>query len=148
MTKFRIIAAALGASIVFAAPVPLQAEMAHVLEDGLYEVSVSLDMGAMEDLNARKRVQICVGTGEGRSRGLFLLSGNIQLAHCPVTNLQEAGAALSFDIICEGINAGRASATYTLEPHAFEGRLAIRMGGKNMTMRESQSGRRIGDCPR
>lgn len=120
----------------------------HVLQSGLYEVAVTLDMGAMEDLNARKTVRICIRDDDaGGSRGLFLLSDNVQLAHCPVKNMQEAGTKLTFEIICEGIDAGRVSASYALEPQAFEGRLSMRMGGKNMTMRESQSGHRVGECP-
>jgi hypothetical protein len=31
-------------------------------------------------------------------------------------------------------------------PGAFEGRIAMVMGGKNMTMTEVQSGRRVGGC--
>jgi hypothetical protein len=31
-------------------------------------------------------------------------------------------------------------------PSAFEGRIAMVMGGKNMTMSEVQTGRRVGSC--
>jgi hypothetical protein len=53
---------------------------------------------------------------------------------------------LRFDILCEGRGAAWASAVYRLMPDAFEGRIAMVMGGKNMTMTEVQSGRRIGAC--
>ncbi|WP_334146715.1 DUF3617 domain-containing protein [Hyphomicrobium sp.] len=121
---------------------------AGTLRDGLYEVAVSLDMGALEDLNARKTAHVCVKTSStDGAHGLFLLSGLQQLERCPVKNVFETSAKLSFDIICDGIDAGRASATYALEPDAFEGRFSIRMGGKNMTMSEAQSGKRLGECP-
>lgn len=124
------------------------ASLAQNPRDGLYEVSVMLDMGQLEDLNARKTARVCVKSGAtGGVHGFFLLTDNIQLAHCPVKNVIEDDKKLTFDIVCDGIDAGRASATYTLEPDAFEGRYTMRMGGKNMTMRETQSGHRIGDCP-
>lgn len=126
---------------------PLTCE-AGTLRDGFYEVAVSLDMGVLEDLNARKTEHVCVkASAPDGAHGLFLLTGFQQLANCPVKNVVENSNTLSFDIICDGIDAGRASATYTLEPDAFEGRFSIRMGGKNMTMREAQSGKRVGECP-
>jgi hypothetical protein len=119
------------------------------LRDGLYRVSVMLDMGQTEDLNARKTIEMCVrADAPGGVYGFFLLTKNIQLAHCPVKNVVGDGKELTFDIICDGIDAGRASAIYTLESNVFEGRYLLRMGGKNMTMRETQSGYRIGDCPK
>jgi hypothetical protein len=37
---------------------------------------------------------------------------------------------------------------YELSPNAFNGRVAMVMGAKNMTMTEVQHGRRIGECTR
>jgi len=135
-----LVAGAFGALLpAVAADVPLR--------DGLYEVAVTLDMGATEDFNARKTVRRCVAADDDNgAHGLFLLSDNQPLAACPVRNFSTSGGALTFDIICEGTDAGRASAVYTFDQDGFEGRISIRMGGKNMTMRETQSGRRIGDC--
>lgn len=145
MKRAQVFFSVLSAAIAFGTGVRAED---GALRDGLYQVAVMLDMGVLEDLNARKSVKVCVkADAPGGAHGLFLLSDNIQLAHCPVKNVEEAKAKLTFDIICDGIDAGRVAATYTLEPDAFEGRLVMRMGGKNMTMREAQSGHRIGDCP-
>ena len=65
---------------------------------------------------------------------------------CPARNVRRHGAALSFDIVCEGPDAARARATYTLRPDGFAGRIAMVMGGKNMTMTELQVGYRVGRC--
>ena len=75
-----------------------------------------------------------------------MLSGNNPLARCPASNVRRDGAILRFDILCEGRGVAWARAVYTLEPGAFEGRIAMVMGGKNMTMTEVQTGRRIGPC--
>lgn len=135
--------------VIGASPLWAQGAWADSLQDGLYKVSVMLDMGQTEDLNARKTTEICVrADAPGDAHGFFLLTDNIQLAHCPVKNVVKGDKQITFDIICDGIDAGRASVVYTLEPDAFEGRYVMRMGGKNMTMRETQSGRRVGDCPK
>jgi hypothetical protein len=75
-----------------------------------------------------------------------VLSVNNPFAGCPARNVRWSGTDLSFDIVCEGRGAAKARATYTLLPGAFEGRIAMVMGGKNMTMTEVQVGRRVGGC--
>lgn len=77
-----------------------------------------------------------------------MLIDNIQLEQCPIKNVVKNDRTVSFEIVCDGVDAGHAWASYALESDRFEGRYSIRLGGKNMTMREAQSGRRIGECPR
>lgn len=118
-----------------------------LLHDGLYEVAVTYDMGATEDLTARQTTRVCLMAGDANGvHGLTVLTKSQPVAACPIKNVGQQGEVLTFDIVCEGTDAGRASAVFSLEQQAFEGRIAIRMGGKNMTMREAQSGRRVGDC--
>ena len=74
------------------------------------------------------------------------MSANNPLASCPASDVERDGATLRFDILCEGRGAARARAVYKLRPNAFEGRIAMVMGGKNMTMTEVQNGRRVGSC--
>jgi hypothetical protein len=75
-----------------------------------------------------------------------VLSVNNPFAGCPAKNVRLSGPELSFDIVCEGRDSAKARATYTLRPDAFEGRIAMVLGGKNMTMNEVQVGRRLGGC--
>ncbi len=122
---------------------------AHAGEDllaaGRYDVDVRLELPHVEDLNMKKTAAICVMPGG--SRGLTVLGDNNPLSHCPASNVRQDGSLLTFDIVCEGTNAARASASYTLAGETFRGRIAMRMGGKNMTMSETQVGRRVGACP-
>ena len=96
----------------------------------------------------KKTTAICVrpdsrdGTG-----GLAVLGDNNPLSRCPASNVRQDGKVLTFDIVCEGTNAARASASYILAGEAFRGRITMKMGGKNMTMSETQVGRRVGACP-
>ena len=49
------------------------------------------------------------------------LSENNPVARCPVSNVRQQGATLSFDIVCPGGNAAVASANYQPRRQAFEG---------------------------
>ena len=133
-----------GCLILLAAPVA--AEPA-ALESGNYEVEVKLELPHLEDMTQKKVVNLCLTAEPGPSvHGIAVLSDNNPLAKCPISNVRENGAELTFDIACEGKNSAHASAKYVLAPERFRGRITMQMGGKNMTMTEVQSGRRIGAC--
>ena len=118
-----------------------------LLQTGTYEVQVSLDLPNVEDTGAKKTATVCVSGPEGNdNRGLVVLSENNPLKSCPASNFHQVGDTLAFDITCPGGNAAIASAKYVLGPQTFQGRISMKMGGKNMTMTETQIGRRIGDC--
>jgi Protein of unknown function (DUF3617) len=127
---------------------PGRAVDAGALEPGRYEVSVRLDLPNIEGAAAAKVTSLCV-SAEDRigTHGLMALSENNPVARCPVFNVRQQGEALSFDIVCPGGNAAVASASYRLAGTAFDGRISMKLGGKNMTMTETQAGRRVGACP-
>jgi hypothetical protein len=119
------------------------AEDTPVLQPGEYQVSVRLELRHVA-MAAPKLATICVS--ETGSPGLMVLSDNNPLARCPAVNTHQDGDALTFEIICPGGNQAVASARYTIAPQSFTGVIAMKMGGKNMTMTEYQEGRRVGDC--
>jgi hypothetical protein len=49
-------------------------------------------------------------------------------------------------IACAGPNRGSAVATFETKGTTYRGTIKMNMGGKNMTMSETQAGKRIGDC--
>jgi hypothetical protein len=119
------------------------AEDAPGLQPGNYEVTIRLELRHVE-MAAPKVATICVTeTGTG---GLIVLSENNPLARCPASNVRRNGDTLTFDIVCPGGNQAVGSARYTVAPQHFTGVIAMKMGGKNMTMTEYQVGRRIGNC--
>jgi len=116
-------------------------------EGGSYEVEVKLELPHLEDMATRKTVRLCLRPDDrAGSRGLAVLSDNNPLAGCPISNVRRDGDELTFDIACDGRNAARATARYVLAPAAFNGRIKMQMGGKNMTMTEVQAGHRMGEC--
>lgn len=115
------------------------------LQAGEYEVRMRLELPHIEDMGVSKVARICV-SGDTGSHGLAVLSDNNPLGQCPVTNVRQNGQTLEFDIVCPGGNAAIGWAKYTLLGDRFEGSIPMKMGGKNMTMTELQSGRLIGPC--
>jgi hypothetical protein len=118
-------------------------EEAPGLQPGEYEVTVRLELRHVA-MAAPKVVKICVT--ETGTRGLIVLSENNPLPRCPPSNTRQEGDTLTFDIICPGVNQAVGSARYTIAPQHFTGVIAMKMGGKNMTMTEHQVGRRVGNC--
>ena len=114
------------------------------LRPGAYEVEVRLDLPHLDGAGGRKRVRLCLDGVP--ARGLPVLGDNTPLAGCPVSDLRWEGEALGFTIACEGRNQPSAKAVYRLAPEGFEGRVSMRLGGKNMTLTEVQTGRWRGAC--
>jgi hypothetical protein len=144
----RRAASAVMAALMLAA-VAQAAQGEVLLQDGAYEVEVRLELPNVLSRGPDSTTTICLPYADGRNGAPFpVLSSNNPLKKCPASNVERDGATLSFDIFCEGRGAARAHAVYRLMPDAFEGRIAMVMGGKNMTMTEVQAGRRVGSCDR
>ncbi|GJD48392.1 hypothetical protein OPKNFCMD_1110 [Methylobacterium crusticola] len=139
--------AAAGLIAAGAAAAPARAGEPVSLRPGAYEVEVRLALPHVEDAAPRKVTRICLdGSDPGGARGLSVLGDNNPLARCPATPPHREGEALTFAIVCAGRNEAQGSAAYVLAPEAFRGRIAMRLGGKNMTMTEVQAGHRVGAC--
>lgn len=136
----RFVAAALLLSL----PEIAVAEPAPQLQPGAYEVLMSLELPHVEDMGVRKTQTVCIK--EGSTRGIAVLSDNNPLARCPASNVKQTDDVLTFDLICEGHNQAVASARFQLSQDRFTGAFDMKMGGKNMTMTERQTGHRIGVC--
>ncbi|MBO0763505.1 MAG: DUF3617 family protein [Hyphomicrobiaceae bacterium] len=118
-----------------------------LLQAGEYEVRVRLELPHLEDMGAATKVDsICVTDGKVGTRGLLALSDGNPLRKCPASNVRQDGPTLTFDIVCPGSDAAAGAARFTLDTERFEGVIAVKMGGKNMTMIERQSGHRVGKC--
>ena len=116
-----------------------------LLRDGAYEVEVRLELPNVLSRGPDSITTVCLPY-DSANGALPVLSANNPLAKCPASNVERDGGTLRFDIFCEGRGAAFAHAVYELRPDGFEGRIAMVMGGKNMTMTEVQSGRRVGNC--
>ena len=122
------------------------ASAANGLEPGAYDIAVRLELPHVEDSGATRTTTLCIAR-DRPALGLKVLSANNPLANCPASSIVATDAELTFEIACPGGNAAVASARYKLNGDRFQGRISMKMGGKNMTMTETQAGRRTGLCP-
>jgi hypothetical protein len=114
---------------------------------GSYEVEVRLELPYVEDATASKLETTCLFAADGSGhRGFRILSENNPFTGCPTRSLRRNREMLTFDIVCEGADAARTSASFILGSQGFQGRIVMKLGGKNMTVTEIQRGRRLGDC--
>jgi hypothetical protein len=134
------------AAIVFAFATPALA--GEGVRPGRYEVIYRLEVPHVERFAVDAVASICVAPPAGNPRTLPVLSPNNPLSVCPARNARIAGGMLSYDIYCPGRRNDRseAHAVFALGPDRFAGRIHMKMGGKNMTFVEVQSGRRTGNC--
>lgn len=117
------------------------------LQSGNYEIVYRLELPHLERWAVAKTARICVSRTGSPDRGtLPVLSPNTPFAACTARNIRQGFKTLTYEIVCDGKDAPRARAVYTLTAGGFEGRVNMVLGAKNMTMTEVQSGRRIGAC--
>jgi hypothetical protein len=117
-----------------------------ILQAGSYEVEVRMEIPNVDIWSWKSTTRVCLPY-EGASNTPFpVLSANNPFTRCSARNMEQSGAHLGYDIMCEGRGAARAHATDTILPDGFTGRIAMVLGAKNMTMREVQVGRRRGSC--
>jgi len=116
-------------------------------QGGSYEITARLELPHLERWSVDKTAVICLpGVRIGGELPIPVISTNNPFAKCTASNLTADGGRLEYDIVCPGRGAAKGHATYTLSPDKFSGRVAMVMGGKNMTMTEVQKGRRLGEC--
>jgi hypothetical protein len=131
-------------AIVLAALATSPAGAVEALADGSYEVRYRLELPHVE-ARVEETATVCLSDAGGAS-AFPVLSANNPLAHCPAQNIRRDGDAILFEIVCPGGGSAKAQGLFDLRKDGFEGRIAMNMGGKNMTMTEVQRGKRMGDC--
>ena len=117
------------------------------LPAGSYEITTRLELPHLERWAIDKTTTICLSDRAASDQiPIPILSANNPYAACAAANLVIDHGRLDYDILCPGRGAAKAHATYLLAAGHFAGRVAMVLGGKNMTMTEVQRGQRIGDC--
>ena len=117
------------------------------LPAGSYAITTRLELPHLERWAIDKTTTICLsGHVAGGQIPIPVLSDNNPYAACTTANLAIDHGKLDYDVLCPGRGSAKAHATYLLGADHFAGRVAMVMGGKNMTMVEVQHARRIGDC--
>jgi hypothetical protein len=145
MTAFR----ALSTAILLVVSTQPQATWAEgrLPRGGSYELTARLELPHLERWAVDKTTIVCLpNVRSGDELPIPVVSANNPFAKCSAANLAADSSKLEYDIVCPGRGAAKGHATYILSIGTFSGRVAMVMGGKNMTMTEIQQARRIGEC--
>jgi Protein of unknown function (DUF3617) len=115
-------------------------------QSGSYEITARLELPHLERWSVDKTTVVCLPSSGGNDIPVPVLSANNPFAKCTASNLVIDGPKLEYDIVCPERGAAKGHAVYRFTAGTFSGRVAMIMGGKNMTMTEFQHARRIGEC--
>lgn len=116
-------------------------------QGGSYELAARLELPHLERWAVDKRTIICLPSFlKDDDLPIPIVSANNPFAKCRVANVTIKIPKLEYDIVCPERGAAKGHASYLFSAGTFSGRVAVVLGGKNMTMTELQLARRIGDC--
>jgi Protein of unknown function (DUF3617) len=115
-------------------------------QNGSYEITARLELPHLERWSVDRTTVLCLPGPRDNDIPVPVLSANNPFAKCTASNLVVDGPKLEYDIVCPERGAAKGHAVYRFSAGAFSGRVAMVMGGKNMTMTEVQHARRIGEC--
>jgi hypothetical protein len=125
---------------------PAQAQGA-LPQSGSYEITARLELPHLERWAVDKIATVCLPSfpldGE---LPIPIVSANNPFAKCSAVNVIAKIPKLEYDIVCPGRGTAKGHAVYAVSFDGFSGRVAMVLGGKNMTMTEMQEARRIGEC--
>jgi hypothetical protein len=118
-----------------------------LLTPGLYEVEVRITLPNVQDVAEPRRLTRCVSRADLQSGQAFFVLSDNPLKDCSMLDYQVTADTTVYRIACPGPNRGSAVAVFDTTRTAYRGTIEMNMGAKNMTMAETQVGRRIADCP-
>jgi hypothetical protein len=118
-----------------------------LLIPGLYQVEVRIALPNVLDASAPEILTRCVSPADLESGQAFFVLSENPLRTCDLLDYQVTEGTATYRIACPGPNRGRAVAVFETTATTYRGSINMNMGGKNMTMSETQAGRRIGNCP-
>lgn len=114
---------------------------------GLYQVEVRISLPNVQDTADPLILTRCVSPADLKSGQAFFVLSDNPLKNCPLLDYQVTADTATYRVACPGPNMGSAVAVFETTGTTYRGSIKMNMGGKNMTMSETQVGKRIGDCP-
>jgi hypothetical protein len=117
-----------------------------LLTPGLYQVEVRISLPNVQDTAAPIVLTRCVRPADLQSGQAFFVLSDNPLKNCDLLDYQVTPDMAIYRIACPGPNRGSAVAVFDTSSTAYRGTIKMNMGGKNMTMSETQVGKKVGDC--
>jgi hypothetical protein len=116
------------------------------LTPGLYQVEVRISMPNVQDVAVPFVVTRCINSDDLESGQAFFVLSDNPLKTCELVDYRATAGTATYRIACAGPNRGSAVALFDVNASGYRGTIKMNMGGKNMTMSETQVGKRIGNC--
>jgi len=117
------------------------------LSPGLYQIEIRIALPNVQNVASPIMITQCITAEDIASgRAFFVLSDN-PLQACDLVDYRAAKNNFTYRVVCPGPNRGSAFAEFQTTTETYRGAIKMNMGGKNMTMSETQLGKRIGNCP-
>jgi hypothetical protein len=117
------------------------------LDPGLYRVEVRISLPNVPNVAPPLFLDRCITAEDLASGGAFLILSDNPLKSCEPRDYEPSEKRITYRIECAGPNRGRATGVFDIQPRSYRGTITMNMGGKNMTMSETQAATRTGDCP-
>jgi hypothetical protein len=118
------------------------------LAPGLYAIEVRIGLPNVLEVGPPHQLTRCVTAGEIASGQAFFVRSENPIAACEQVDVAATATAVRYRIHCPGPNAASADAEFETGDQGYRGTIRMTMGGKNMTMSETQVAARVGECPR
>lgn len=122
------------------------AQAAPALTPGLYRIEVHIALPNVPHVAAPLVVIRCLSSADLESGQAFFVLSDNPLARCDLLDYQWGEGLVTYRIDCRGPNRGSAQAAFQTTDMSYRGSIRMNMGGKNMTLSETQAGRKIGSC--
>lgn len=126
---------------------PFSAIAAPDMQPGMWEITTKMEMAGMEGMPAMppNTIRQCIRPAEVQSGSATVPKGDPQ---CEVKDYRMQGRTASWRMECKGANAMSGSGTITYGGASYSGKTQFTMKeeGQAMTMNQTFSGKRIGDC--
>ena len=113
---------------------------------GLYRIEVRIALPNVQDVAAPIALTRCIRPADLESGQAFFVRSDNPLRNCDQIDYQVRAYTVSYRIACPGPNRGSAVPVFTTTSTAYRGSIKMNLGGKNMTMSETQIGERVGEC--
>jgi Protein of unknown function (DUF3617) len=117
-----------------------------LLSPGLYQVEVRISLPNVQDTAAPLSLTRYIDLAALQTGQAFSVLSDNPLKNCDLLDYRLSADTAAYRIACRGPNRGSAVALFEAAGNSYRGTIRMNMGGKNMTMSETQVGKRTGDC--
>lgn len=125
----------------------ISAAAAPDMQPGMWEITATMEMAGMEGMPAMppQTVRQCIRPADVQNGSAAIPKGDPQ---CAVKGFKVQGNTASWQMECKGENAmsGNGTVTYSGTSYSGKTRFIMNHDGHTMTMNQTFSGKRIGDC--